>query len=185
MIDGTRCLVTFDLEAILQLPCGQVSQLYYKRKLMSTTSQCIRILHGQVTAIYGQRLMAKKLVMRLVPVCCATSHSCLWTFQGLTSCGGQNKNIQIVAACLYAINTTVRLQAMQHTFLETGHTYLECDSVHAAIEYFHFRICRVIFWINGIVRVLLKGEPWSFTRISGKLEIFSNLCLAMKSRAME
>ena len=32
--DPSRCMATFDLEAILQLPCGQVSQLYYKRKVV-------------------------------------------------------------------------------------------------------------------------------------------------------
>ena len=34
MQDPTARCMTFDLEAILQLPCGQVSQLYYKHKLV-------------------------------------------------------------------------------------------------------------------------------------------------------
>jgi len=34
MQDTTARCMTFHLEAILRLPCGQVSQLYYKRKLV-------------------------------------------------------------------------------------------------------------------------------------------------------
>ena len=49
------------------------------------------------------------------------------------SCAGQNKN-PIVATCLnYTVQTVPSLKIIDHKFLESGHTHMECDSMHAAI----------------------------------------------------
>ena len=49
--------------------------------------------------------------------------------------GGQNKNIQTVAVCLYAVNSFALINQIQHTFLETGHMHMKCDGMHATIEH--------------------------------------------------
>ena len=136
--DPNRCMATFDLEAILQLPCGQVSQLYYKRKLVvynftiyespSAVGRCY--LWTEVDGQKGSDEIGTCLLKYLQALPTTVSKVDLFS----DNCGGQNKNIQIVAICLYAVNTIDHLQEIQHTFLETGHTQMECDSMHSAIE---------------------------------------------------
>ena len=54
--DVSRRMTTFDLEAVLQLPCGQVSQLYYKRKLiLCTILQCMKVLLVMILVTCGLR----------------------------------------------------------------------------------------------------------------------------------
>ena len=47
----------------------------------------------------------------------------------------KNKNTQIVAVCLYAVNSIAHINEMQCTFRETGYTHMECDGMHATIEH--------------------------------------------------
>ena len=49
--------------------------------------------------------------------------------------GGQNKNIQTVAFCLYAVNSFALINEIPHTFLETVHTHVECYGMHATTEH--------------------------------------------------
>lgn len=49
------------------------------------------------------------------------------------SCGGQNRNHNIMALMIYIIQTTNIIQ-IQHTFMESGHSMMEVDSMHSAIE---------------------------------------------------
>ena len=51
------------------------------------------------------------------------------------SCGGQNKNIQTVAVCLYAVNSIAHMNEIEYTFQETGPTHMEFDGMHATIEH--------------------------------------------------
>lgn len=49
------------------------------------------------------------------------------------TCGGQNRNQFIAAALLYAVNKS-QVQTIDIKFMESGHSYLETDSMHATIE---------------------------------------------------
>lgn len=50
-------------------------------------------------------------------------------------CGGQNRNRNIMAAMLYVVNTTnTKLQTIELKYMESGHSYLEADSIHATTE---------------------------------------------------
>ena len=50
-------------------------------------------------------------------------------------CGGQNRNQNLTAALIHAVNTIPHLEVITQKFLETGHTNMECDSMHAAISH--------------------------------------------------
>lgn len=50
------------------------------------------------------------------------------------TCGGQNRNQFVSAAMLYAVNKIDHLQIVDLKFMESGHSYLEADSIHATIE---------------------------------------------------
>jgi len=56
------------------------------------------------------------------------------------TCGGQNRNIQMYAALLRACQTLPNIQSITQYMMESGHSQMECDSVHSTIE----RACRKI-----------------------------------------
>lgn len=47
--------------------------------------------------------------------------------------GGQNRNKYLAAALLHTINNGP-LQTIDVKYMESGHSYLEADSMHATIE---------------------------------------------------
>ena len=49
------------------------------------------------------------------------------------TCGGQNRNQNVAALLLYAVQT-LAVKVITHNFLESGNTMMECESMHAAIE---------------------------------------------------
>ena len=50
------------------------------------------------------------------------------------SCFGQNRNKYIACALLYAVTKSNTIESITLSYLETGHTQMECDSMHSAIE---------------------------------------------------
>ena len=169
MQDTTARCMTFHLEAILRLPCGQVSQLYYKRKLVvynftvyGSPSEGSCYLWTELDGCKGSDEIGTCLLQyfRALP----TSVSKVDIFSD--NCGGQNKNIQIVAVCLYAVNSIDHLTEIQHTFLETGHTHLECDSMHSAIEHAkkHVKVHSIDQW-EGILTMARRKKPYKVTRL--------------------
>lgn len=50
------------------------------------------------------------------------------------TCGGQNRNKHICAAMLYAVNSIHHLETIDLKYMESGHSYLEADAMHATIE---------------------------------------------------
>ena len=51
------------------------------------------------------------------------------------NCGGQNKNRYFATALIYALQQSKHITSIDHKFLETGHTNMEVDSIHAAVEH--------------------------------------------------
>lgn len=50
------------------------------------------------------------------------------------TCEGQNRNKNILAAMLYAINRLQNFKTIDIKFIKSGYSYLEADSMHATIE---------------------------------------------------
>ena len=50
------------------------------------------------------------------------------------TCGGQNRNQNVCAILLHAVRTIDHIDVIEQKFLEKGHSYMECDSMHSAIE---------------------------------------------------
>ena len=136
--DHTKVVITFDLQSVLQIPSSDVSPLYYSRKL------CMYNLtvHNAVqphqafcycwTEIDGKRGSCEigtclyKYIKQLPPeVTEVTLYS--------DTCGGQNRNQHVVAMLLYAVQTT-HISVIHQKFLESGHSEMEVDSMHASIE---------------------------------------------------
>ena len=50
------------------------------------------------------------------------------------TCSGQNRNQFIAALFIYIVQQDNHIEAIQHNFMEKGHSYMEVDSMHSAIE---------------------------------------------------
>ncbi|CAH1109508.1 unnamed protein product, partial [Psylliodes chrysocephalus] len=50
------------------------------------------------------------------------------------TCGGQNRNQYVTAMLFWAVQKIEHIDVIEQKFLESGHSYMECDSVHSAIE---------------------------------------------------
>ncbi len=50
------------------------------------------------------------------------------------TCGGQNRNINMATMFSHFVSTSETVERIDQKFLLPGHTHLECDSDHAAIE---------------------------------------------------
>ena len=82
--DPSKHVVTVDLQAVLQAPCTNVSQLYYKRKLC-TTSRYIHRQMVKVIATSGMRRKDKGVhVKSLRASTCTCSHCQVWSTKSLS-----------------------------------------------------------------------------------------------------
>ncbi|KAK4881094.1 hypothetical protein RN001_004413 [Aquatica leii] len=50
------------------------------------------------------------------------------------TCGGQNKNSHLVAMFFTLLQNSGSLEILDHKFLVSGHTHMECDTDHSLIE---------------------------------------------------
>jgi hypothetical protein len=130
---------TFDLQAVLQTPCSLVSQLYYIRKLncynlsiynlASTHATCY--LWSEVYAQRGSCEIGTCICLQLMSLPNTKTHAIFY----YDACSGQNRN-QFIASCLlHVVIKHQSIKVIDHKFLESGHTQMECDSMHYAIEF--------------------------------------------------
>lgn len=137
--DKSIHVVTFDLEAVLTTPCSLVSQIYYKRKLCSYNLSIYSLGDKKANCFLWDETHGKR----------GSCEICTCLFQYLNSlpqhvnhvilysdtCTGQNRNQYITYALRHALNKIKHIKIIDQKFLETGHTQMECDSMHSAIEY--------------------------------------------------
>ncbi|MEW8342113.1 MAG: hypothetical protein AB2708_19890 [Candidatus Thiodiazotropha taylori] len=135
-------MATFDmeagLEAVLSAPCSNLSQVYYKRKLSYYNYFVYSLGDGKGYCYLwneseGQRSSCEIgtcLGMYIKSMPPSVKHVCL--FSG--TCSGQNKNRFVAMALMQRLKSNPNLQCTDQKFLEPGHTQMECDSMHAAIE---------------------------------------------------
>ena len=129
----------FDLQSVLYTPCSLVSLMYYMRKLCcynlsfyslgDAKGQCF--VWTEFNGKRGSSEVATCLQLYLKSLPQDVNHVIFYS----DACGGQNKN-KIVASCLlHSVNTLENITIIDHKFLESGHTHMEVDSMHAAIEF--------------------------------------------------
>lgn len=135
--NGTILCATFDFQKVLTCPHGQMSILYYKRKLSCYNFTIYDMVTKEGYCYVWDESVAKRGANEVA--------RCLFNFykdfsgKGVTdfrfwsdNCGGQNKN-----RIIYALYTHAAREfgvTITHRFLEKGHTQNEGDSVHSVIE---------------------------------------------------
>ena len=137
--DQTKHVVTLDLQAVLPTPCGLVSQLYYKRKLSVYNFTIYSLADGKATCFVWDESNGKRGSVEIASCLLLYLQSLPVTVREIVlysdCCGGQNRNQYLVAAFLYALESIPNICSITHKYLETGHTQMECDSMHSAISF--------------------------------------------------
>ena len=139
--DKSIFAATFDLEAVLYTPCSTVSQIFYKRKLACYnlsvydlgTKDGTCYLWDESQGARGSAEIGSCLLTHLECLPNCVKHVILYS----DCCAGQNRNQYIAASLLYFVKSAGRgnIEVIEQKFLESGHTQMECDSMHAAIEH--------------------------------------------------
>ncbi|MEW8548265.1 MAG: hypothetical protein AB2693_32575, partial [Candidatus Thiodiazotropha sp.] len=157
---------TFDLEAVLPIPCSLVSQVYYKRKLSCYNlsvyslgdSKASCFLWNETEGNRGSCEIGTCLLLYLKSLPSNIDHVCFFS----DSCTGQNRNRFIATALMHAVSTLPYIKTVDHKYLESGHTQMECDSMHAAIETAKKRTSVFVpsQW-DTIVRMARRKSPYT------------------------
>ncbi|XP_041474507.1 uncharacterized protein LOC121423251 isoform X2 [Lytechinus variegatus] len=136
-IDPSFSSFSFDLQQVLSCPAASASVLYYKRKLSSYNFTVYDQYDHEGKCFIWNELNGKRgsceigtcLLKHLSELPERVQHVTLFS----DCCGGQNRNKFIAATLLYAVRTT-SICVIEQKFLESGHTHMEVDSMHSAIE---------------------------------------------------
>lgn len=131
--------VTFDLQSVLQIPCSEVSPMYYSRKICvynftiyesAPPNNAFCFCWSELNGKRGSSEIGTCLFQYLSNLPPHVKEVSLWS----DTCGGQNRNQHVAALLLYLVQVSPHLETIDHKFLESGHSYMEADSMHSAIE---------------------------------------------------
>lgn len=135
---GHRC-ITYDLQSVLYTPCSAVSTLYYKRKLAvynftiyedaKKSGNGLCYLWEETDGNRGSVEIGSCLLKYLEALPITVKYVTMFS----DTCGGQNRNQYVAAALLHCVKH-LPIEVIEQKFLESGHTYMEVDSMHSAIE---------------------------------------------------
>lgn len=126
----------FDLQAVMPVPCGEVSTFYYKCRL-----NCLNFTIYEITSKSGYCFFWNEAIAMRganeIATCIFTYLSTLPNDKDVIfysdNCVGQNKNKMVLAMYLYVV-TQSNVNSITHKFLTVGHTQNEGDSMHSVIE---------------------------------------------------
>jgi len=121
--------ISFDLQSILSLPFAGDNQLYYRRKLNVYNFTIFDSFEN--TGYVWNECNGKKgsaeicLIKYLTQLPESVSHITTYS----DTCRGKNRNKNI-----FAINNLQHLETIDGEYMESGHSCLEADFVHATNE---------------------------------------------------
>lgn len=136
--DGEFILLTMDLEAVKVCPFLTASSLYFKTKLTChnytvynlDSHHCTCYWFDETAADLTASTFASFLIDYLERHCLTTDRKPVVIFSD--GCTYQNRNV-VLSNALFEFSKRHGITLTQK-ILEPGHTQMECDSVHAAIE---------------------------------------------------
>ena len=134
--DAAMLVFNFDLEAVLYTPCDKVSTIYYKRKLCTYNATTFDLVTRSGNCYIWDESEGKRGSNEI-----GTSiNKYLESFKGekvvmfSDTCGEQNRNQYIAELLLYIAQSHPSIQSIDYIFMVQGHSHMEVDSMHSAIE---------------------------------------------------
>ncbi|KAK7489266.1 hypothetical protein BaRGS_00019518 [Batillaria attramentaria] len=141
-------------------------QLYYKRKLSVYNFTVYSLADGKATCFVWDETNGRRGSVEIATCLFLYLKSLPVTVKDVIlysdCCGGQNRNQYLAAAFLYALENIPNIISITHKYLETGHTQMECDSMHSAISF--AKKANPVFIPSGwdiIVRMARRTNPYT------------------------
>ena len=158
-------VLTFDLQSVLSTPSSEVSTLYYTRKLNvynltifeMGTKDGYCYMWEEFNGKRGSCEIGTCIHKHITDLPPAVKHVIMYS----DNCSGQNRNQYMCNAVLSALQEA-RVEIVDQKFLVTGHTQMEVDSMHSAIER-----CRKVTKVNipndwyNIMRSARRRNPYT------------------------
>nr|XP_022906720.1 uncharacterized protein LOC111418411 isoform X1 [Onthophagus taurus] len=129
--------ICFDLEKTLPTPVLTCSKVYYLRQLWTynfavhdlANNQASMFMWHEGEASRGSQEIGSCLIRYVQQLPNSIEHLIAFS----DNAGGQNKNNNIIKFCRHIVQTT-SIQRIDHKFLISGHSYMECDQHFGIIE---------------------------------------------------
>ena len=169
--DPNVIVITFDLEKVLPCPYTNAGIVYYKRKLAMYNLTVYELeSHKAICYMWhegeggrGSNNMATCIYKYLESLPPNISHVIMYS----DTCGGQNRNQNFAVMCCVATQK-LPIETIDHKFFESGHSQMECDSVHSAIDTAGKRVMEVYApsdWIM-IAKSARKKDPYQVIELT-------------------
>ncbi|XP_022835154.1 uncharacterized protein LOC111362667 [Spodoptera litura] len=135
--DPKTLAFNFDLQAVLQTPKGASGPFFYVRKLAVYNLTFYKFGDQDVDCFTWDETEGKRGSTEIAT--CVFKYIC--SKQGVThvrmmsdNCGGQQKNYNFCCMLLHLVTSHSTVNIIDHVFYESGHSHMECDSIHSKIE---------------------------------------------------
>ncbi|KAH9645454.1 hypothetical protein HF086_009792 [Spodoptera exigua] len=135
--DTKTLAFNFDLEAVLQTPKGASGPFFYVRKLAVYNLTFYKFGDQDVDCFTWDKTEGKRGSIEIAT--CVYKY--ISTKQDIShvrmmsdNCGGQQKNFNFSCMLLYLVTNHPTILTIDHVFYESGHSHMECDSIHSRIE---------------------------------------------------
>lgn len=138
--DGVIVAV-YDLQAVMQVPKGQVSLFFYKSRINCFNFTISDLRAQDVICFFWDEIVGKRGAVEIGSCVLRYIDTLLQKHPDKDiaiifysdNCGGQQKNKYLLTAYAYAV-VTKRVKSITHKFLIRGHSQNEGDNVHSVIE---------------------------------------------------
>lgn len=168
-------VAVYDLQAVMQLPKGDVSAFYYKSKLNVfnftiydiKTNKCQCFVWDEANGRRGVNELGT-CVLQYIKNLSTTEDAEIIFYSD--NCAGQQKNKFMIAMYLYAVRY-LGIKSITHKYLIKGHTQNEGDSAHSLIERQTKRMLKSgpIYTTEGFVSIIRsakkKGDPFNVNEL--------------------
>ncbi len=165
----TMIYATFDLQTVLVLPFCQDSQVYYKRKLSLFNYTIFDSTQEVICNVYDEcqgRKSSTEISSCLYDYMASLGADVKQVIFYCDTCSGQNRNQYVLSVLLYAVNHIKNIEIIDLKFMESGHSFMECDSIHSRIEKCrkNLRIFSPTEYENLMVTARTKPRPYTVKR---------------------